>query len=164
MNENKVLLTKEGEKKLQDELSNLINIIRPEVIKELKEARSQGDLSENADYDAARNRQAEVEGRIREIEDYLSHVKIIKHSNTNKNIKERIKLGSVIHYQKMNKKHELLSKHTIKIVGAVEANPFKNTISNESPFAMAIMNHINLDIVEIKTDKSNYKIKILSVK
>lgn len=77
MNE-EILLTKEGIKDLQEELDNLINVIRPEVIEELKEARAQGDLSENADYDAARNRQAEVEGRIKEIESLLTKAKEIK--------------------------------------------------------------------------------------
>lgn len=92
MNE-KILLTKEGIKDLQEELDNLINIIRPAVIEELKEARAQGDLSENADYDAARNRQAEVEGRIKEIESLLTKAKEIKEVKSKTGI---IKLGSKV--------------------------------------------------------------------
>ncbi|ARU92081.1 transcription elongation factor GreA [Spiroplasma clarkii] len=72
-----IILTNEGLEKLQNELQHLLNIVRPQVIQELVEARAQGDLSENADYDAARNRQAEVEARIKEIETMLSKVKII---------------------------------------------------------------------------------------
>ncbi|WP_338988767.1 MULTISPECIES: transcription elongation factor GreA [unclassified Spiroplasma] len=155
MNE-EILLTKEGIKDLQEELDNLINVIRPEVIEELKEARAQGDLSENADYDAARNRQAEVEGRIKEIESLLTKAKEIKEVKSKTGI---IKLGSTVTFTNLliNKKYEL------KIVGAVESNPFKNTISNESPIAKAIIGKKAGDLVEIKGIQEPYKVKILTV-
>ncbi|WP_425380602.1 transcription elongation factor GreA [Spiroplasma endosymbiont of Stenodema calcarata] len=155
MNE-EILLTKEGIKDLQEELDNLINVVRPEVIEELKEARAQGDLSENADYDAARNRQAEVEGRIKEIESLLTKAKEIKEVKSKTGI---IKLGSKVHFTNLliNKNFE------IKIVGAVEANPFENTISNESPIAKAIIGQKVGDLVEIKGIQAPYKVKILAV-
>ncbi len=164
-NEKQILLTKEGEKQLRAELNNLINNVRPEVIEELKEARAQGDLSENADYDAARNRQAEIESRILEIESLLNHVKIIKKTNSNNiNSSKKIKLGSEVIYVKMDHKLKLLDKkNTIKIVGAIEADPFKGLISNESPLAKAIMNKTINDIVEVKTTKSIYKLKIKEI-
>ncbi|WP_338956125.1 transcription elongation factor GreA [Spiroplasma endosymbiont of Polydrusus cervinus] len=155
MNE-EILLTKEGIKDLQEELDNLINVVRPKVIEELKEARAQGDLSENADYDAARNRQAEVEGRIKEIESLLTKAKEIKEVKSKTGI---IKLGSTIFFTNLliNKKYEL------KIVGVVEANPFENTISNESPIAKAIIGKKVGDLVEIKGIQEPYKVKILTV-
>ncbi len=155
---NKILLTKSGEKKLREELKNLIDIVRPEVIQELKEARAQGDLSENADYDAARNRQAEVEGRIREIEDSLSHIKIIKEKDVNRSQK-KIKLGSNVTYVKYEK-GKISKKMKVKIVGIVESDPEKQIISNESPLAKAIIGKTIGDSVEIKTPKKTYKIKI----
>ncbi len=155
MNE-EILLTKEGIKDLQEELDNLINVVRPEVIEELKEARAQGDLSENADYDAARNRQAEVEGRIKEIESLLTKAKEIKEVKSKTGI---IKLGSTVTFTNLliNKKYEL------KIVGVVEANPFENTISNESPIAKAIIGKKVGDLVEIKEIQEPYKVKIITV-
>ncbi len=160
-NDKKILLTKEGEKNLRDELNHLINKVRPEVIQELKEARAQGDLSENADYDAARNRQAEVEARIQEIESSLNHVKIIRKSIKNP---EKIKLGSEVVYAKLDHKLKIFDKkQKIKIVGAVEADPFKGLVSNESPIAKAIINKTIGDIVEVKTIKLTYKLKIISI-
>lgn len=155
MNE-EILLTKEGIKDLQEELDHLINIVRPEVIEELKEARAQGDLSENADYDSARNRQAEVEGRIKEIESLLTKAKEIKEVKSKTGV---IKLGSKVVFTNLliNKNFE------IKIVGAVEANPFENTISNESPIAKAILGQKLGDLIEIKGIQVPYKVKIISV-
>ena len=161
--DNKNLITKEGEKKLRDELNNLINVIRPQVIEELKEARAQGDLSENADYDAARNRQAEVEGRVRQIEDSLHNVKIIRENHNNK-MKEKVKLGSIVVYSKIDDKSLFSKNKEVKIVGAVEANPLIGTISNESPLAKAIFYKSIGDIAEVKTPRLVYKLKIISIK
>ena len=151
-----ILLTKEGMEELKAELNNLINVIRPAVIEELKEARAQGDLSENADYDAARNRQAEVEGRIKEIESFLTKAKEIKEVKSKTGV---IKLGNKVSFTNLaiNKDFE------IKIVGAVEANPFENTVSNESPIAKAIIGKKVGDIVEIKGIQAPYKISINNV-
>ncbi|AGM26016.1 transcription elongation factor GreA [Spiroplasma syrphidicola EA-1] len=151
-----ILLTKEGIKDLQAELDNLINIVRPQVIEELKEARAQGDLSENADYDAARNRQAEVEGRIKQIEGLLTKAKEIKEVKSKAGV---IKLGSKVTFTNLLLKKDF----EIKIVGAVEANPFENTISNESPIAKAIIGKKVGETVEIKGIQTPYKVTIVSV-
>ena len=77
MKDEEIIVTKEGFRKLNEELRNLIDVVLPEVIEQLKEARAQGDLSENADYDAARNRQAEVEGRIAQLQHQIENAKVI---------------------------------------------------------------------------------------
>ncbi|WP_381415100.1 transcription elongation factor GreA [Spiroplasma endosymbiont of Anurida maritima] len=155
MNE-KILLTKEGIVELQKELNNLLNVIRPKVIEELKEAREQGDLSENADYDAARNRQAEVESRIKEIENTLTHAKEI----TEAAAIGSISLGSIVTYKNLTTNKETI----VKITGAVEADPFKGSISNETPVAVAMMNGMVGDEIEVKTPVDNYRIKIIDVR
>lgn len=153
----KILLTHEGKKKLYDELNNLVKVVRPEVIEELKEARKQGDLSENADYDASKNRQAEVEGRIKEIEEILRNVKVISNKELLKEHKI-ISLGSTVEYKKINSNKV----YKIKIVGIIEADPFLNTISNNSPIAKALLGHVVKDIVEVITTTQVYKIEILN--
>ncbi|WP_422397910.1 transcription elongation factor GreA [Spiroplasma endosymbiont of Cantharis nigra] len=152
-----IILTAEGLKELKEELTHLINNIRPQVIEELVEARAQGDLSENADYDAARNRQAEVEARIKEVEAMLSKAKIIKDSNS-KN--KEVKIGSQVTFTSQKTKKEM----TVKIVGAIEADPFENKISNESPLAKAMMGKVVGDSVEVRELKEPYKITIKDIK
>ena len=115
---NKIELTKEGEEKLNKEYRHLIDIDRPEVIEQLTVARAQGDLSENADYDAARNRQAEIEARIKEIENILANAKII--DGTSKSGKV-VSLGSTVEVKDLS--DNTISTYTI--VGTVEANPIK---------------------------------------
>lgn len=152
----KIVLTKDGKEKLEAEYRQLIDVERPEVIKQLSFARSQGDLSENADYDAARARQAEVEGRINEIEAILLNAKII---SNNKNSKV-VTVGSYVEVR------NLTSNKTTKykIVGTVEANPLSNPpqISNVSPVGEALIGHKVNDVVTVKTS-SPYEIEILKV-
>ena len=123
---NKIELTKEGAEKLEKELRHLIDIDRPEVIEAVQAARSQGDLSENADYDAARSRQAEIEGRIKEIENILANVKIISEKTTKS---KGVVLGSKVTIKDLSDD----TVETYTIVGTVEANPLKGLISNVSP-------------------------------
>lgn len=155
-NNNEILLTKEGKEELNQELNELINIIRPQVIKELVEARNQGDLSENAEYESARNRQAEVEGRIKEIEDTLARAKVIA---TDRQGTKTIRVGSIVTILNL----ETNDKSTFKVVGTVEADPFENKISNETPLVKAIFDHSVNDIVEIKGKETKYKVKILEI-
>ncbi|WP_338982605.1 transcription elongation factor GreA [Spiroplasma endosymbiont of Eupeodes luniger] len=155
-NNNEILLTKEGKEELNQELNELINIIRPQVIKELVEARNQGDLSENAEYESARNRQAEVEGRIKEIEDTLARAKVIA---TDRQGTKNIRIGSIVTILNL----ETNDKSTFKVVGTVEADPFENKISNETPLVKAIFDHSVNDIVEIKGKETKYKVKILEI-
>ncbi len=148
----KIELTSEGRDQLTAEKKKLIDIDRPEVIEQLKAARAQGDLSENADYDAARNKQAEVEARIKEIENILANAKIVKDQSKSD---KTIALGSVVSFTNLNDK----SVKEIKIVGTVEADPFKNLVSNQSPVGIALLGHKVGDIVTVKV-KQSFDIRI----
>ena len=152
---NKIELTRDGEEKLQKEYRHLIDIDRPEVIEQLKAARAQGDLSENADYDAARNRQAEVEARIKEIEYLIDNATLI--SNTKSST---IKVGSTVEIEYVEDKET----ETYQIVGSTEADPFENKISNESPIAVAIIGKKVGDVVSIESPNGSYDIRIVSIK
>ena len=148
----KIELTKEGEAKLAKELRHLIDIDRPEVLDQLAAARAQGDLSENADYDAARAKQAEVEGRIKEIEDILNNCEIIE-ENAKGN---RVGLGSTVRLKFIDTGKEA----EYMIVGSVESDPFNGKISNSCALGEAIMGKTVGDVVEVKALKS-YKVQIL---
>ncbi len=151
----KVLLTQAGYDELVTERNNLINITRPEVIEQLQEARAQGDLSENADYDAARERQAQVEGRISEIQNMLDNSEIIKESKGGTKI---IRVGSTVRIKDLDDDKEYVN----TIVGSVEADPFNGRISNKSPLAEAIIGKKINDEIEVKVAKP-YKVKIISI-
>ena len=151
-NKNTVYLTEEGLKELKAELDNLINVRRPENIQSIKEARSLGDLSENADYDAAKNEQAQIEGRIKTIEKMLENVSVITDVP-----KDVVGLGSIEYIEDEDEDE-------YKIVGSQEADPFESRISNESPIAKALMNHKVGDIVTVESPNGNYEIKITEIK
>ena len=131
---NKVFVTQEGYNELKNEHYNLIHVVRQEVREELAAARSQGDLSENADYDAARDHQAKVEARIRELEVMLENIVIIEESTGHKgnNIG---RLGSTVTLYDLTEKEEA----TYTIVGSVEADPFNGRISTVCKLAQAIL-------------------------
>ncbi len=152
---NKIELTKEGAEKLEKELRRLIDIDRPEVIEALQAARSQGDLSENADYDAARTKQAEIEGRIKEIENILANVKIISEKTTKS---KGVVLGSKVTIKDLSDD----TVETYTIVGTVEANPLKGLISNVSPLGRAVVDKNIGDIVSVHANKE-YKVEILNI-
>ncbi|MBR4377432.1 MAG: transcription elongation factor GreA [Bacilli bacterium] len=152
---NKIELTKEGAEKLEKELRHLIDIDRPEVIEALQAARSQGDLSENADYDAARTKQAEIEGRIKEIENILANVKIISEKTTKS---KGVVLGSKVTIKDLSDD----TVETYTIVGTVEANPLKGLISNVSPLGRAVVDKNIGDIVSVHANKE-YKVEILNI-
>ncbi len=155
MKEKKTLLTKEGLKELEDELNELINVKRPANLKAIKEARALGDLSENADYDAAKNDQAELEGRIKKIEKMLENYEIIENASNGV-----VGLGSTVNIKYIDDDEE----DEYKIVGSQEADPFMSKISNESPIAKAILNKNVGDIVEVESPNGSYKIEITSIK
>lgn len=125
-----VQLTKAGKVELEEKLNNLITVERPEVAEELKEARAQGDLSENADYDAAKNRQGELEAEISRIQDILSRVEIISERAV-----KQVRIGSTVTFT-ANK-----NKATVQIVGPVEVDPNADVpkVGADSPFAEAVM-------------------------
>lgn len=151
----KIELTKEGEAKLTKELRHLIDIDRPEVLDQLAAARAQGDLSENADYDAARNKQAEVEARIKEIEDILANAKII---DEKKQTSKLVTLGSTVEIKDLSDN----TKATYTIVGTVEANPTKGLISNVSPLGKAIVGKKVGDVCVVRVARE-YKVEILKL-
>lgn len=150
----KTKLTKAGYRKLEEELRYLIDVVRDEVKRQLAEARAQGDLSENADYDAARGKQAEVEGRIREIEYILNNSEIIE-ENTKAN---RVGLGSTVTLRFLDSGKEA----EYMIVGSVESDPFNGKISNSCALGEAIMGKTINDEVEVKAQRS-YKVQILKI-
>ena len=156
MNEKKeIFLTKEGLNELQEELKDLKENKRPEVINQIKEARAQGDLSENAEYHAAKDKQGQIEARIKEIEYLIDNATLI--SNTKSST---IKVGSTVEIEYVDDKET----DTYKIVGSTEADPFENKISNESPICKAISGHKKGDTVEVESPNGSYKVKITGIK
>lgn len=149
-----IYLTASGLKEIQDELDELKNVKRPEVITALKEARALGDLSENAEYDAARTEQALVENRIQELEAMIENVVLIENVDTDK-----VSIGTTvtIEYVGDNDTEEY------SIVGSKEADPFNNKISNESPIAQAIMGKKTGDVVSVDSPNGKYDVKILKI-
>ncbi len=150
MKNDKFIMTAEGYLEAETELNELKNVRRLEIIEAIKEARAQGDLSENADYDAARNEQAIVEAKIQELEYKLEHAEII--DNTDKNI---VNLGSTVTISYDDGETE-----EYKLVGSMEADPFENKISNESPLGIALLKHKIGDVVEVASPNGGYNIKI----
>ena len=152
--EKQIYLTSEGFLKLEEEVDNLKKVERPRIIKAIKEARAQGDLSENAEYSAARDEQGKLESRIKEIEYTLEHAVIIENNNDGK-----VAVGSVvtIKYDDDGEEEEY------SIVGTNEADPFLNKISNESPIAVAIMGKKQGDAALVESHNGNFSIKIVKV-
>ena len=153
----KIFLTQEGYDEIKEELNYLINERRPENINAIKEARALGDLSENADYDAARNEQAELEGRIQQLEKLLENVEIIDSLKQDKDI---VNVGNTVSIKYMDEEDV----EEYQIVGSQEADPFACKISNESPIARALMNHKVGDVVDVESPNGVYQIEITSIK
>ncbi len=147
-------LTEEGLNELKKELDYLKNEKRPEVIQALKEARALGDLSENAEYDAARAEQAEVEGKIASIEAMLENAEVIKDVNTNK-----VSIGTTVTLKYLEDDEV----DTYTIVGSKEADPFDNKISNESPIAKAIIGSKKGELVTVDSPNGKYQVEILEI-
>lgn len=158
MNKEKTILSREKYNEIKKEMDHLIQVERPSIIKTIQDAREQGDLSENADYDAAKQKQAEIETKIKQLENILNHCEIIEGARSNKK-PEVVKIGTVVEI------YDLAEKKSFEyaIVGTVEADPDKNKISNESPLAIAILGKKKGDEVEIKGIERPYRVKILSI-
>ena len=153
----KTIVTKEGLKKLQDELNELKTVTRVKVGEDLKKARAFGDLSENSEYDEAKNEQAKVEGRILELEEILKNVEVIEDSDTKKS--SGINFGSVVTVVDEESKFE--AEYTI--VGAAEANFLENKISNESPVGKALLGHKEGEVVDVAGPAGTIQLKILAI-
>ncbi len=148
-------LTKEGEAKLQAEYRHLVDIDRPKVLDDLNTARAQGDLSENADYDAARNKQAEIEGRIKELEHIFQNAKII---NDNQRASKAVTIGTKVELKDLSDE----TVETYTIVGTIEANPLKGLVSNISPLGKAVIGKRVGDVCVVKVN-NEYKVEILKI-
>jgi transcription elongation factor GreA len=150
-------LTKEGFQKLQEELDHLRTAKRQEVAERLHEAMEGGELIENAEYEAAKNEQAFVEGRIQELDLLLATAQIIEENGKPKK-NDAIQVGSKVTIKEGNFEAE-----TFTIVGAAEANPREGKISNESPIGKAILSHKLGDSVKVETPGGTYNVKIVKV-
>ena len=151
-----VYLTQKGLEELKVELDDLINVKRPANIQAIKEARALGDLSENADYDSARNEQAVLEGRIKKIEQMLENYEIIEETS-----KDKVSLGSTVSIRYIDEDDEM---DEYMIVGSQEADPFASKISNESPIAIALMNHKVGEVVTVESPNGSYQVEITEIK
>ncbi len=150
-----IYITAEGEKKLKEELINLQTVRRQEVAQRLHEAMEGGELIDNAEYEAAKNEQAFVEGRILELEHMLAVAKLIEPTETS----GVVTIGSTVTIKQDGQKRE---KYTI--VGAAEANPKEGLISNESPLGQALLNHAVGDDVEVKAPAGILRFRIVKIK
>ena len=153
-NAKEVYLTSEGLEELKQELENLKLVKRPEVIQALKEARALGDLSENAEYDAARHDQAVTEARIAELEKMIENVVIIENIDT-----DCVGIGTKVKIEYVDDSET----EEYSIVGSQEADPFENKISNESPIAQAIMGLKVGDIADVASPNGKYQVKVLEI-
>lgn len=151
-----IYLTKEGLNELKEELNFLVNVRRPNNINAIKEARALGDLSENADYDAARNEQAEIEGRIKKLESILENVTLIEDVSTDK-----VGIGTTVKISYVDDPEDT---DQYRIVGSQEADPFESKISNESPIAQALMGHKVGDVVSVESPNGVYEVEIKEIK
>lgn len=156
MSSEKVYLTDEGFLELETELNELKNVKRPAVIKALKEARALGDLSENADYDAARAEQAQVEGRIQELERIMENAVIIEKRTT-----DSVSLGTTVKIKYIDDDDDEYEEY--RIVGSKEADPSNNKISNESPLAIAIMNAKAGEVRTVESPNGSYDVEVLEI-
>lgn len=152
----KNILTYAGLRKLEDELEELKVVKRKEVSQKIKEAREQGDLSENAEYDAAKDEQRDIETRIEEIEKILKNAEVVVEEEVDL---DKISIGCKIRILDCEFDEEL----EYKIVGSTEANSLKGKISNESPLGAALMKHKIGDTVEVEAPEGIIKYEILFI-
>ena len=151
-----IVLTQEAYNKKKEELDYLIKVKRPENLEKLKVAREQGDLSENADWDLAKDEQARIAAQIAELEETLKHAKIIDSETIDTTV---VSMGCVVEIYDI----ECDSTDEYMIVGSAEANLSEGKISNESPLGSALIGHKEKDVVEVKAPAGVIKFKILSI-
>ena len=157
MVDQKMILTKDGLKKLQDELENLKSVRRIEVAERIKQAREFGDISENSEYDDAKNEQAFIEGRIQELEQKLRNVEVISEEKKPKNV---VTMGCKVVLRDMEFNEDM----EYTLVGTAEADPEAMRISNESPVGAAILGQKTNKIVEVQAPVGTIKYKIIKIK
>jgi transcription elongation factor GreA len=148
-------MTKEGKLKLEQELEHLKTVKRKEVVERIKIARSFGDLSENSEYDSAKEEQAFVEGRITTLENMIRNAKIIEDNDS-----DVVSLGKSVTFVELPEGDE----ETYTIVGSAEADPFEGKISNDSPIAKSLLGKTVGDEVVVQTPGGEMNVKIIAVK
>lgn len=153
----KNILTYDGLKALEDELLNLKVVRRKEVAQKLKEARAQGDLSENAEYDAAKDEQRDIEARIEEVEQILKNAEVVDESEFEQG---KISIGCTVKLFDFDFDEE----DEYRIVGSTEADILNNKISNESPMGLALIGAGVGDVVEVKGPEGNCRFEILEIR
>jgi len=156
LKEKKNILTYEGLKKYESELEHLKVVKRQEVAQKIKEAREQGDLSENAEYDAAKDEQRDIEARIEELEKILKNAEVVDEDEVDL---DKINIGCMVKILDVEFNEEL----EYKIVGSTEANSLKGKISNESPVGKALMGRKVGDTVEVDTQAGVIAYKVLEI-
>jgi len=156
MAEKKNILTVSGAKKLEDELQNLKVVRRAEIAAKIKEARMQGDLSENAEYDAAKEEQAEIEARIDEIEIILKNSEVVSEDGD----VSRVFIGAVVDLIDMDENDEM----TVTIVGSNEANSLMSKVSNESPMGAALIGAEVGQVITVEAPGGAFRYKVLAIR
>lgn len=156
MEEKKNILTYAGLKKYEEELENLKVVRRQEVAEKIKEARAQGDLSENAEYDAAKDEQRDIEARIEQLEKILKNAEVVDEEEVDL---DRISIGCKVKLKDMTEKEEI----EYKIVGSTEADSLNGKISNEAPVGKALIGAKAGDTVKVETAAGTFKYKVLEI-
>ena len=156
MAEQKMILTKDGLKKMQDELEHLKSVRRIEVAERIKQARDFGDISENSEYDDAKNEQAFIEGRIQELEQKLRNVEVISEEKKPRNV---VTMGCTVVVRDLEFEEDM----EYTLVGTAEADPEAMRISNESPVGAAILGQRLGKIVEVQAPIGVIKYKIMKI-
>jgi transcription elongation factor GreA len=156
MVDKKNILTYEGLKRYEEELQNLKVVKRKEVAQKIKEAREQGDLSENAEYDAAKDEQRDIELRIEELEKLLKNAEVVVEDEIDL---DKINIGCKVKVYEIDEDEDM----EFKIVGSSEANSLQNKISNESPVGQALMGKRVGDVVEVETQSGVIQYKVLEI-
>ena len=156
MHEKKNILTYEGLRKYEDELHDLKVVKRKEVAQKIKEAREQGDLSENAEYDLARDEQAKMEQEIADLENKLHNAEIIDDNNVRT---DTVGVGNKVTFTDLKSKNEMV----YTIVGSQDSDPFSGKISNESPIGKALMGAAKGDTVTAQTKNGSKTYKIVNI-
>ena len=154
--EKKNIMTYEGLKKLENELQDLKVVKRKEIAQKIREAREQGDLSENAEYDAARDEQRDMEARIEELEKLLKNAEVIDDDDIQG---DKINVGCTVNLYDLEEDEEM----EIYLVGSSEANSLAGKISNESPLGKALIGKKVDEMVVVETPAGNFEYKILSI-
>ena len=159
MSEKKNLLTYEGLKKLEDELQDLKVVQRKEIAQKIKEAREQGDLSENAEYDAAKDEQRDIEARIEQIEKILKNAEVVVEDGLIEVDLDKISVGCVVKVLDVEYDEE----EEFKLVGSSEANSLNGKISNESPVGKALIGARVGDTIKVETQAGEIEYKVLEI-